>query len=128
MTQQILTFADRQSPSCTFVQPQCRLDAGGPVLKRRDDCLEDWHNQFSREPPHRHQHTHYRPGFRGGPGALARVLERFQNLNVLPRRVIAELATTGVFHIEVDGEGAPTGSRPASAPSATSKTPKLKGT
>jgi hypothetical protein len=46
------------------------------------------------------------------PGALARVLERFQNLNVLPRRVIADLATTGVFHIEVDGETAPTGSRP----------------
>ena len=41
------------------------------------------------------------------PGALARILERFQNLNVLPRRVIAELATTGVFHIEVDVTGVP---------------------
>jgi len=36
------------------------------------------------------------------PGVLARVLERFQNLNVLPRRVVAELGTTGTFHIQVD--------------------------
>lgn len=36
------------------------------------------------------------------PGALARVLERFQNLNVLPRRVVAESGITGSFHIEVD--------------------------
>ena len=36
------------------------------------------------------------------PGALVRVLERFQNLNVLPRRVIAELGIAGTFHIEVD--------------------------
>lgn len=36
------------------------------------------------------------------PGALVRVLERFQNVNVVPRRVNAELDTTGVFHIQVD--------------------------
>jgi hypothetical protein len=36
------------------------------------------------------------------PGALARVLERFQNLNLLPRRVIAEQATNGRVHIAVD--------------------------
>jgi hypothetical protein len=36
------------------------------------------------------------------PGELARVLERFQNLNVLPRRVIAEFGTDNVFHIQVD--------------------------
>lgn len=36
------------------------------------------------------------------PGALARVLERFQNLNLLPRKVTAELCITGVYHIEVD--------------------------
>jgi hypothetical protein len=36
------------------------------------------------------------------PGALARVLERFQNLNVLPRKVSAELCITGVYHVEVD--------------------------
>ena len=36
------------------------------------------------------------------PGVLARVLERFQNLNVLPRRVMAELCTTESFHVQVD--------------------------
>jgi hypothetical protein len=36
------------------------------------------------------------------PGVLARVLERFQNLNVLPRRVMAELSTTECFHVQVD--------------------------
>lgn len=36
------------------------------------------------------------------PCALVRVLERFQNLNVLPRRVIAEMSTNGTVHIEVD--------------------------
>jgi len=39
------------------------------------------------------------------PGALARVLQYFQNLNVLPRKVSAELATTDQFHIEVDLTG-----------------------
>jgi hypothetical protein len=36
------------------------------------------------------------------PGALARVIERFQNLNVLPRRIVAEFGSTGSFHIQVD--------------------------
>jgi hypothetical protein len=36
------------------------------------------------------------------PGALARVLERFHNLNVLPRRVTGELGTDGTLHIQVD--------------------------
>ena len=36
------------------------------------------------------------------PGALARVLERFQNINVLPRRVLAELTTNGRLHIQLD--------------------------
>jgi hypothetical protein len=36
------------------------------------------------------------------PGALIRVLERFQNLNVSPRRVIAEAAMDGTLHIEID--------------------------
>jgi hypothetical protein len=39
------------------------------------------------------------------PGALARVLERFQNLSVLPHRVVAELSTTGTVHIQVDVGG-----------------------
>jgi hypothetical protein len=36
------------------------------------------------------------------PGALARVVERFQNLNVLPRRVVAEFGTNDTLHIQVD--------------------------
>jgi hypothetical protein len=41
------------------------------------------------------------------PGALARVIERFQNLNVVPRRIVAEHSTTGAFHICVDVLGVP---------------------
>jgi hypothetical protein len=36
------------------------------------------------------------------PGALARILERFQNLNVLPRRLISEFGTDDKLHIQVD--------------------------
>jgi hypothetical protein len=36
------------------------------------------------------------------PGAIARVIERFQNLNVLPRRVIAEFGIDETIHIQVD--------------------------
>lgn len=35
-------------------------------------------------------------------GALSRVLERFQNLNVVPRRVVAEMGTGDVLYIQVD--------------------------
>ena len=35
------------------------------------------------------------------PGALARVLERFQNLNVLPRNVVAELGIADTCHIQI---------------------------
>ena len=41
------------------------------------------------------------------PGAIARVIERFQNLNVLPRRVIAEFGIDEVIHIQVDVCGLP---------------------
>jgi len=41
------------------------------------------------------------------PQALARVLERFQNLNVLPRRVLAEFGVADVVHIRVDILGIP---------------------
>jgi hypothetical protein len=41
------------------------------------------------------------------PGTIARVLERFQNSNVLPRRVIAEFATNDTLHIQVDVCGLP---------------------
>jgi hypothetical protein len=38
-------------------------------------------------------------------GALMRVLERFQNLGVLPRRVIAEFTTTDLLSIQLDVAG-----------------------
>ena len=38
-------------------------------------------------------------------GALPRVLTCFQSLNVVPRRVVAELGTTGTLHIRVDVTG-----------------------
>jgi hypothetical protein len=36
------------------------------------------------------------------PGAIARVVERFQNLNFVPRRMIAEIGTDNRIHIQVD--------------------------
>ena len=39
------------------------------------------------------------------PGALARVLERFQNLNLTPRRVVAEWGTNDTLHVQVDISG-----------------------
>jgi hypothetical protein len=36
------------------------------------------------------------------PTAIGRVLERFQNLNIVPRRIHAEFATNELLHIEVD--------------------------
>ena len=39
------------------------------------------------------------------PNALARVIERFQNLNFTPRRVVAEWGTAGVLHVQVDVAG-----------------------
>jgi hypothetical protein len=36
------------------------------------------------------------------PGALARILGRFQNLNVMPRRVLAEATSADTLHIAVD--------------------------
>ena len=41
------------------------------------------------------------------PGAIARVLERFQNLNIIPRRVSAEFGVDERMHIEVDVCGVP---------------------
>jgi hypothetical protein len=38
-------------------------------------------------------------------GALMRVLERFQNIGVLPRRVVAEFTTTESMSIQVDIAG-----------------------
>ena len=36
------------------------------------------------------------------PGALMRVLERFQNLGVLPRRVIAEFTSCDLLSVQLD--------------------------
>jgi hypothetical protein len=41
------------------------------------------------------------------PGAIARVVERFQNLNIVPRRVTAEFSSNDMLHIEVDVSGVP---------------------
>jgi len=36
------------------------------------------------------------------PGAIARIVERFQNLNVIPRSVVAEFGTNNILHVRVD--------------------------
>jgi hypothetical protein len=41
------------------------------------------------------------------PSALARVLAHFQNLNIIPHRIVAEFATTGLMHVHVDVSGLP---------------------
>ena len=41
------------------------------------------------------------------PGAVARVLERFENLNLLPRRSITEFGIDDTIHIRVDVCGLP---------------------
>lgn len=35
------------------------------------------------------------------PSALARVIERFQNLNIVPQRVLAEWGISGVLHVHI---------------------------
>jgi hypothetical protein len=39
------------------------------------------------------------------PGAIARVLERFQNLNLTPRRVLAEWGINETLYVQVDIAG-----------------------
>lgn len=41
------------------------------------------------------------------PGALARILERFQNLNILPRSVRADWGIADTVHVRVDVAGVP---------------------
>jgi hypothetical protein len=41
------------------------------------------------------------------PGAIARVVERFQNLSIAPQRVTAEFSSNDLLHIEVDVCGVP---------------------
>jgi hypothetical protein len=48
---------------------------------------------------------HLRVSAEPDPGSLTRVLERFQNLNIVPRRVAADWGTGGALHIEVEASG-----------------------
>jgi hypothetical protein len=41
------------------------------------------------------------------PGAIARVVERFQNLNIVLRRLTAEFSSNDLLYIEVDVCGVP---------------------
>lgn len=41
------------------------------------------------------------------PSAISCVVERFQNLNIVPRRLIAEFASNDLLHIAVDVSGLP---------------------
>lgn len=41
----------------------------------------------------------------GDPSVLTRLLGQFQNLNVTPRRVIAEFGTNAILHVKVDVSG-----------------------
>jgi hypothetical protein len=36
------------------------------------------------------------------PGSIARIVERFQNLNIIPRRICAEFSSNDLLHIEMD--------------------------
>jgi hypothetical protein len=42
------------------------------------------------------------------PAAIGVVIQRFQNLNIVPRRINAEFGTDDRLHIEVDVSGVPT--------------------
>ncbi len=50
---------------------------------------------------------HLRVSAEVDPGALARVIERFQNLNFTPRRVVAEWGINDTLHVQVDIAGLP---------------------
>jgi hypothetical protein len=41
------------------------------------------------------------------PGAIARVVERLQNLNIVPRRLTAEFSSNDLLYIEVELCGIP---------------------
>jgi hypothetical protein len=41
------------------------------------------------------------------PGAISRVIERFQHLNIVPRRLTAEFSSNHLLHIAVDICGLP---------------------
>lgn len=64
-------------------------------------CFALWRTRIEFMSAVEFQVLHLRVAAEPDPGVLARLLERFQNLNVLPRRVVADWATTGPLHIEV---------------------------
>ena len=39
------------------------------------------------------------------PSVVARLLSAFQNINVIPNRIVAEFATTGLMHVQIDVSG-----------------------
>jgi hypothetical protein len=41
------------------------------------------------------------------PGVVGRLLSYFTNVNIVPHRVVAEFATTGLMHVHVDISGVP---------------------
>jgi hypothetical protein len=47
------------------------------------------------------QLLHLRVTAEADPAVLARVLERFQKLNITPRKVLLEWGTTSTVHVEV---------------------------
>lgn len=51
------------------------------------------------------QVLHLRVAAEADPGAIARVIERFQNLNLVPRRLVAEWASNEILHVQVDVAG-----------------------
>ena len=51
------------------------------------------------------QVLHLRVAAEADPGVVARVLERFQNLNLIPRRVVADWGSNDQLHVQVDIAG-----------------------
>lgn len=51
------------------------------------------------------QVLHLRVAAEADPSVVARVLERFQNLNIIPRRVVADWGTNDQLHVQVDIAG-----------------------
>jgi prephenate dehydratase len=47
-------------------------------------------------------HLRLRVAAEDDPGAVARLLGYFHNLNITPRRIEAEFATTGLVHVQID--------------------------
>ncbi len=52
-----------------------------------------------------HRALRLRVSAEADPGLLGRLLGCFQNLNVVPHRIVAEFATTELMHIHVDVSG-----------------------